>query len=122
MCLYFPEHYEQPELILCSTANRTMQTSSIYSENSQFKGKLLELPELYHAPASDILDIVLPYTPKYTRIMVIGHNMGISQLANMLSGTGCEELPTAGIAILDFENDIEPYKGQLKAFLTPGTI
>jgi phosphohistidine phosphatase len=122
MGLYFPQHFGQPELILCSTANRAMQTSAIYRESSQFKGKLLELPGLYHASASELLDIVLPYTQMYNHIMLIGHNMGISQLANMLSASGCEELPTAGIAVLDFENGIEPYKGQLKAFITPKTI
>ena len=116
------ENKHIPGIILCSTANRTMQTCEIFVKESGYKGELKHLENLYHASASGILDIIAEHAEDYDRIMVIGHNMGISQLANTLCKSGCEELPTSGVAIIDFRDIIEPYLGELKALITPKNI
>jgi phosphohistidine phosphatase len=119
---YLDEHHKHPQLVLCSTANRTMQTCEIYLQTVDFQGEVVHLENLYHASSSGILDIIKEHQGSHERIMVIGHNMGISQLANMLCTSGCEELPTAGVAIIQFESDIEPYAGKLEAYITPKDI
>ncbi len=119
---YLQKQGNLPELVLYSSANRTTQTFDIFYGTTTFGGEVIKLEELYHASASTILDTIEKYSRDYKNMMVIGHNMGISQLANMLCKDGCEELPTAGIAIIEFKENIQSAKGTLKAFITPKTI
>jgi phosphohistidine phosphatase len=119
---YLDQREAHPQLILCSTANRTMQTCEIYLDNVGFEGEVKYLEGLYHASASSILDTINEHIAAYDRVMVIGHNMGISQLADMLCNGGCEELPTAGVVVIRFDEVIEPYIGELKAYITPKNL
>jgi phosphohistidine phosphatase len=117
--LFFKAHHDLPLLVLCSNANRTVQTFTIFGEVTDFETSPAYLQSLYHASPSQILDVISDHGEECSRIMVVGHNMGISQLADILCERGCEELPTAGMAIIEFKEKIELYKGKLKAFITP---
>ncbi len=108
----------KPDVILCSSANRTKQTLELLLKTLDVKTEVVETEKLYHASASEILDVLNNYN-QYSSIMVIGHNFGISILANLLSNTGAEEMPTSGIHILEFENTIEPYIGKLVHSVRP---
>ncbi len=120
--LYLVDKERLPDLVLCSTANRTRQTCEIFTKTTGYDGELSYIEELYHASATGLLDIIQEHVAENERVMLVGHNMGISQLANLLCKDGCEELPTSGIAIIDFKNKIEPHHGDLKTFITPKTI
>jgi phosphohistidine phosphatase SixA len=83
---------------------------------------IVYLDELYHASASQILDIIQRYAPKHRFIAVVGHNMGLSELANLLSIKGCPELPTTGYALFELENGFELHKGNLYEILNPKSL
>jgi phosphohistidine phosphatase len=119
---FFDSRLRHPEIVLCSTANRTSQTFEIFKKTTGYEGETLYMEELYHSSSSGILDIIQQHIPTHDRIMVVGHNMGISQLAGLLCKNGCEELPTSGIAVIEFLDKVEPYEGELKTFITPKTI
>ena len=67
--------------------------------------------------------------PKH--LMLVGHNPGMHELALALIGTGdpasrqalSDNLPTSGLAILDFEtddwNDVAFRRGKLVLFVSP---
>jgi len=111
-----------PDMILCSTANRTRETLEIFINVLDYQGKVEYLESIYHASAPQLLDIVTPYVKNSSRLMLVGHNMGISNMADRLCKQGCQELPTCGIAIVGFSRQIEPYQCELKMYLTPKTI
>lgn len=111
-----------PSIILCSSATRTRETLH------EFLGHLQTVPEvkffesLYHASASEILDHINTYGKDSDIIMEVGHNFGISQLADYLSRDTCRELPTSGLVVLGFEKDIEMGKGKILHLIIPKEI
>ncbi len=102
-----------PDCILCSSSARTRETLDAYLKVSGHKTKIHYLDQLYHASASEILNTVNQYVDQYNCIMVVGHNFGISTLAYKLSSNGAEQMSTSAIHVLQFDNQIEAYKGNL---------
>ena len=119
---YYYSKYPFPDLILSSSANRTKQTSEHFFDFIDDVPNIVYLDELYHASASEILDIIIRYAEKYNFIAVVGHNMGLSELANLLSKKGCSELPTTGYALFEFENGVELHQGDLCEMLSPKSL
>lgn len=112
----------RPDIVLCSTAVRAKETLEGFLMESGLDVKVNLVDELYHASASEILDLVMKYSPGHETILVIGHNFGISNLANWMSFTGAEQMPTSGIHILGFDKTIEPYSGKLLHSLKPKAL
>jgi phosphohistidine phosphatase len=90
------------------------------------------LDELYGAEPAQLLRIIrLAEVTGPARLMVIGHNPGMHELALMLAGSGDaaakksleHNLPTAGLAILDFAvddwHDVAFRRGKLVRFTSP---
>jgi phosphohistidine phosphatase len=90
------------------------------------------LPELYGADPSQLLETIRAASqadPK--RLMLIGHNPGMHELALALAGSGdaagrkalADNLPTSGLAVFDFETDdwadVAFRRGRLALFVTP---
>lgn len=111
-----------PDLILCSTANRTRETLELYASLLKLKPEIHYTDSLYHASAFEIMDIVLTHAEQADTIMVVGHNMGLSVLASQLSDSGCPELPTSGMVIFNFDGAVEPGLGKLLHFFSPKTL
>jgi phosphohistidine phosphatase len=125
----FPSH------VLVSPAVRALQTWEIAWEAMKelVPAPQVELmPELYGADISQLLDIIRNASvtdPK--RLMIVGHNPGMHELAIALAGQGdpagrgalAENLPTAGLAIFDFDiddwTDIGLRRGRLELFVSP---
>lgn len=108
----------QPDIILCSSAVRTRETLSAFVKVTELKSPVKFLEQLYHASASEILSVVNDFAIDHHTILVVGHNFGISTLADKLSKNGAEQMSTSAIHVLNFENDIVPYQGVLTHSLT----
>lgn len=119
---YYYSKYPYPDLILSSSANRTKQTTELFFDFMDVVPNIVYLDELYHASASEIMDIINRYAEKHNFIAVVGHNMGLSELANLLSKKGCPELPTTGYALFEFENAFELHQGDLFEMLNPKSL
>jgi phosphohistidine phosphatase len=111
-----------PNIVLCSTANRTKETLAEFQSEIKSNFKVTFLEDLYHATASTILEIIQNNEDQGDTIMLVGHNFGISVLANYLGTEACEELPTSGLVVFQFENTIKAGEGKRKYFLTPKSI
>lgn len=97
----------RPDLILCSPARRTRETLD------QVVGALSPPPEirfdegLYLADADRLLEALRALPASRHRVMVIGHNPGLHELAQLLSDTArgpladrlADNLPTSGLAL-----------------------
>ncbi|HEY1047432.1 MAG TPA: hypothetical protein VGF79_13380 [Bacteroidia bacterium] len=119
---YFLSKYEMPQLVLSSSAMRTKQTIQLFLETTDIKRIPEYIEGLYHAQASKMLDIINEKIVGYDSAMIVGHNFGISQLANILSSSGAEEMSTSSICILEFKDRIMPYEGKLIEYIKPKLI
>jgi len=75
-----------PELLIASPARRTQQTAEIFARELQIPERHVRLDEvMYLAPPDTILKVIHGCGPRIERLMIIGHNPGISALANALA-------------------------------------
>jgi phosphohistidine phosphatase len=124
-----------PSLVLVSHAVRALQTWEIAWEAMKElvpEPQVELMAELYGADISQLLETIRNASvadPK--RLMIVGHNPGMHELAIALAGSGdaagrgalADNLPTAGLAILDFAindwTDIGLRRGRLELFVSP---
>jgi phosphohistidine phosphatase len=128
-------HPPFPDLVLVSPAIRAHQTWEVAWEamKDQAPQPQVELlPELYGADPSQLLQTIRTVsTTDPQRLMVIGHNPGMHELALALGGSGdsagrkalADNLPTSGLAIFDFAvddwADVAFRRGRLVQFVSP---
>jgi phosphohistidine phosphatase len=127
-----------PDLVLVSTAVRAQQTWQVASSAMQATSSTVlqlpaaDLPQLYGAGPSQLLQIIRAAAAENPqRLLVVGHNPGLHELALGLIGSGdaagrkvlAENLPTSGIAVIDFPirrwDDVSPGGGRLELFASP---
>jgi phosphohistidine phosphatase len=128
-------HPPFPDLVLVSTAVRSEQTWDIVSEamaGSVPQPKVKLLAELYGADPSDLLRIIhAAATEDPKRLLLVGHNPGLHELAFALTGSGkadarsalADNLPTSGLVAIDFEiddwGDVAFRRGRIELFISP---
>ena len=128
-------HPPFPDLVLVSPAVRATQTWELAREVMKDRAKqpaVEFLPDLYGAEVAQLLAIVrMASATDPKRLLLVGHNPGMHELALTLTGSGDEaskknlhhNLPTAGLAILDFAiddwNEVSFRRGKLVLFTSP---
>jgi phosphohistidine phosphatase len=117
-----------PELVLCSPARRTRQTLKRLAPGLGKDADVQIEPELYAAPARDLLEVLHEVPDEVESVMLIGHNPGIQDLALSLASAGSEvprlrsKFPTAALATLEFDGswrELAPGSAALVSFLKP---
>jgi phosphohistidine phosphatase len=132
---WIARHPPFPDCVLVSPAVRSHQTWEIAWEamRAAVPPPKLETPaELYGADPSDLLRIIhAAATDDPQRLMLVGHNPGLHELAFALAGSGndaarkalADNLPTSGLAVIDFEiddwHDVSFRSGRLELFVSP---
>jgi phosphohistidine phosphatase len=133
MARYMRKNAFTPELVLSSSAARTRQTTELVLREFEARGDYRAA--LYLAEAGKILAQVQAAPAGVTGVMVVGHNPGLEDLANLLAREPVrrkervrrdvleEKFPTAALAVLDFDidkwRDIRPGEGALVDFVRP---
>ncbi len=128
-------HPPFPDLVLVSHAVRAFQTWEIAWEAMKElapEPQVELMPELYGADISQLLETIRDASAADPRrLMMVGHNPGMHELALALAGSGdsagrkalTDNLPTAGLAIFDFDisdwTDVALRRGHLVLFVTP---
>lgn len=86
-----------PELVLCSSARRTVDTLAAIRSVLPDDVDIETGPELYEAGAPALLDRLHRVPDGVGELLLIGHNPGLEELAGRLSGPGSD--PGAGTAL-----------------------
>jgi len=86
-----------PNLILSSTAKRAHATVELVIEESGYEGKVKYYRDLYAAEPEAFIRALTGLSDDYERVMVVGHNPGLEQLLEVLTGEN-QPLPTAALA------------------------
>jgi phosphohistidine phosphatase len=132
---YIEKNGYGPDLILASTARRTVETVELVTDEISSPQRIDYLEALYLAEPDVILSIIRLAPDKMKSVMVVGHNPGLEQAATLLAREPVkrkerdrfdrieEKFPTAALAVLDFEvarwRDIVPGEGALADFVRP---
>ena len=95
----------KPALIISSPASRAIKTATIIAEYLQYKKPIGTLNELYHASATNLLQIVKKTSSLHQSLMVFGHNPGLTTFANQLTVDQVDNIPTCGIYAIVFNNN-----------------
>jgi phosphohistidine phosphatase len=98
------EHELVPDLVLCSTAARTVETARAVIAACGYDGEVRLSRELYHAPAHLYAAILRREPSRHARVLLVGHNPGLEELAGQLVGSPLH-LSTAGLAWLKLSID-----------------
>ena len=93
-----------PDLVLVSAAKRTRQTWERIAAELATKVTEREARALYLAGPSKIMDAVRRAPAEARRLMVVGHNPGMENLLERLTGEA-REFPTCALAILALDID-----------------
>lgn len=95
-----------PDLIISSPAVRAMSTAKMMAnELNYLEQQIATSPKLYLEPESKLLKVIKKTDDKFNTLFIIGHNPGLTDLANDLAGTSIDNIPTAGVFGIQFEND-----------------
>jgi phosphohistidine phosphatase len=132
---WIARHPPFPDHVLVSPAARAHQTWEIAwaaMKDSAPQPEVELLPELYGAYPSQLLQTIrMASATDPQRLMVVGHNPGMHELALALAGSGdaaglralAHNLPTSGLAIFDFAVDdwaeVAFRRGRLVLFVSP---
>ncbi|MCB9134994.1 MAG: histidine phosphatase family protein [Anaerolineales bacterium] len=79
------EHGQTPDLILSSTALRARQTAELVAEACEYLGEILTVREMYLAEPEEYLEAIQLYAREEAKVMIVGHNPGIEDLAARLT-------------------------------------
>lgn len=123
-----------PDLAIVSTARRAQETWQLARPAFVEQISVRDEPRLYEATANAILKVVKETGAGTGRLLLVGHNPGLQDLAFRLIGAARpselallrRKYPTAGLIVLDFniENWSEVAKGagRLERFVAPRSL
>lgn len=86
----------QPELILTSSALRARTTAELVLESSGCDAELVVSRDLYAHYPEAYLDVLVDVDDCYDVVMIVGHNPGVEELVELLTGQW-ERMPTAAL-------------------------
>lgn len=94
----------KPDLMVTSSAIRAYQTAVIIAEHLNYPvNDILSESALYHADNSDLLHYVMGLDNKINSVMLFGHNLTVTNLANKFLSEKVEWLPTSAIVSISFQ-------------------
>ena len=131
---YMAEHAMIPDHAIVSTAARTRETWDLVADMFPRKPPADFEDRIYEASPRDILTAIAAAPASAQSLLVVGHNPGFHETANLLVDSGdkrmrrvlSEKFPTAGLAVIDLDipdwATIRPGSGRLERFVTPRAI
>lgn len=90
-----------PQLIVSSSALRTLTTAEVFSQYFPDVEVRTE-KAIYEASDATLLNIINELPDEFDFIALVGHNPGMSQILAYLSGK-YKDVPTSAIALIEFE-------------------
>jgi phosphohistidine phosphatase len=124
----------RPDYAIYSGSARTLQTFELAAGELGARPAAFEQNALYDATRALILGLLRELPANAQACLVVGHNPGMGDVANLLSGAGDEvgrlqlasKFPTGALAILAFDDldwsGLTPRTGRLEHFVTPADL
>ncbi len=95
-----------PDTIFTSPALRALRTAEAIAAAIQYPEERIVLDtRLYHADTDDLLEVLQSMAQPFDWIACVGHNPGLTELANYLGRKRFDNVPTCGVVEMRFELD-----------------
>lgn len=114
------------DLMLSSPAERALSTCKIIAEVIGYKKEKISTDrKLYHANDDQILSVIHKLNDKLDKVIIFGHNPGLTDFANRLGGASeaIDNLPTCAVVAFNLPVDswkkVEWEKGEVEFFDYP---
>jgi phosphohistidine phosphatase len=109
----------RPSLILSSPAVRAWTTAKIVAQEISYPVEFLQQEaRLYHASVTGLLKTIADQDEGFNSIMIVGHNPGLTDLANFLSPGLTNNIPTCGLVSFDIDREDWNLHGDIEPELT----
>jgi len=120
----FAKAHIHPDLILSSPAVRAQMTAlEIAKKIGYDSGSILYNETLYAASYDEIQHVLQSISSSQKTVFLIGHNPGLTEFAEYISGYPIENIPTCGIVCVKLKKDdwssITEYSAQFVSFDYP---
>ncbi|MEX0840811.1 MAG: histidine phosphatase family protein [Xanthobacteraceae bacterium] len=134
MAAYLVHHGVAPDRAIVSTSKRTRETWEFAATAFRKPPAAVFEDRLYEATPQTILDVIKHAGGAAQKLLLIGHNPGLHELAMLLIAAGDvdarerlhEALPTSGLVIIEFPIEdwekLHPRSGRLEHFVTPKSL
>jgi phosphohistidine phosphatase len=128
---HIARHRLEPDRILCSASRRTRETLAALVPHVAGDTEIKVARALYEPAAGHYCDAIGRFGGTANTLLVIGHNPGMQDTAEILIGSGNGELrdiavtrfSTAALAVIDFDetrwDEVLPHTGRIVAFFRP---
>ena len=95
-----------PQSIISSPAVRALTTAKVIASALGYRAAGIIADErLFHAYSEQLLDVIRGFDASLHHVMLVGHNPGLTNLVEQLAQAGIANIPTCGIAVIDFSID-----------------
>jgi phosphohistidine phosphatase len=117
-----------PDWMIASPAIRTSETCKVFAKTLGYPLEKINLDErLYHATEDQLLEVIygLKDRPRDDQeiVLLFGHNPGLTDFANRLTGNNIPNIPTCGIVVAQFKvatwKEVAFGSGQMVSFDFP---
>lgn len=99
-------HHIKPDILLVSPALRTQMTAQVLIQDMQIPPAHLQtIDEIYEAGVESLLHIIQQVPNSVNSILLVGHNPGLTWLANYLADDHQISLPTCGAYGVSFDTN-----------------
>ena len=93
-----------PDLIISSSAVRAVTTTESVALACNYESQIKYTRHLYHAWPASYLEVLREIPNDYQRVMVVGHNPGMEELVEEVTGEWVR-MPTAALAQISLDID-----------------
>ena len=101
---YMREQGLRPDVVLCSPAKRTRETIALVLKAAGIETEIRYDERIYEASAMQLIEIISQIEDEKSVAMLVGHNPGMENLLERLTGTA-ERMPTAAFARVSLNCD-----------------
>jgi len=120
-------HGDIPEMIISSPAKRARRTAELVAAALHcHESAIIFDPCLYDADAGTLVELVNQLDDNWQNVMLVGHNPGLTELANLLAPCSLDNIVTCGVARLAFDTskwrDIQYHSGRLLFYDYPKKV
>lgn len=92
-----------PHVIVSSPAKRAITTARLIAKEIGFnKLDIVLRPEIYEADVKTLLAVIHSFEAVWEDVMLVGHNPGLTDLTEVLTGKIFDNLVTCAVCALDF--------------------
>jgi len=102
-----------PDFVVSSPAVRARETILRIANEIDFpSGRIVFMEEIYGAGTDTLLEVINEFPDEAEISFLVGHNPGITDLAEYLTGASIGNIPTCGITSIEFNVDCWAHIGR----------